>query len=128
MCARRTCRTTSPSWSSARAPATRSRRGPAEPEFTGVEAECRDPGVTDPVRQVGGAGGHRVGDDELLASREPGSFAVFYRRHVEDLVAFFMRRTRNAELAADLTANREVLIEKNVPITREKPRRRSCAR
>jgi len=43
-------------------------------------------------------------DDEPLASREPGSFAVFYRRHVEDLVAFFMRRTRNAELAADLTA------------------------
>ena len=43
-------------------------------------------------------------DDELLASLEPGSFAVFYRRHVEDLVAFFMRRTRNAELAADLTA------------------------
>src|SRR5215217_1499289 len=43
-------------------------------------------------------------DDELLASLEPGSFAVFYRRHVEDLVAFFMRRTRNAELAADLAA------------------------
>ena len=43
-------------------------------------------------------------DDELAASLEPGSFAVFYRRHVEDLVAFFMRRTRNAELAADLTA------------------------
>src|SRR5215212_5799611 len=43
-------------------------------------------------------------DEELLASREAGSFAVFYRRHVEDLVAFFMRRTRNAELAADLTA------------------------
>src|SRR5688572_16302791 len=43
-------------------------------------------------------------DDELLTGLEPGSFAVFYRRHVEDLVAFFMRRTRNAELAADLTA------------------------
>jgi RNA polymerase sigma factor (sigma-70 family) len=43
-------------------------------------------------------------DDELLASPEPGSFAVFYRRHVEDLVAVFMRRTRSAELAADLTA------------------------
>jgi DNA-directed RNA polymerase specialized sigma24 family protein len=42
-------------------------------------------------------------DDELLASLEPGSFAVFYSRHVEDLVAFFMRRTRDAELAADLT-------------------------
>jgi len=23
-------------------------------------------------------------DDELLASRQPGSFAVFYRHHVED--------------------------------------------
>jgi hypothetical protein len=23
-------------------------------------------------------------DDELLASKEPGSFAVFYRHHVED--------------------------------------------
>jgi DNA-directed RNA polymerase specialized sigma24 family protein len=43
-------------------------------------------------------------DDELLASREPGSFAAFYRRHVEDLLAFFMRRTCDAELAADLTA------------------------
>jgi RNA polymerase sigma factor (sigma-70 family) len=43
-------------------------------------------------------------DDDLLASLEPGSFAVFYRHHVEGLVAFFMRRTRNAELAADLTA------------------------
>src|ERR687883_1316852 len=43
-------------------------------------------------------------DDELLASLKPGSFAVFYRRHAEDVVAFFMRRTRTAELAADLTA------------------------
>src|ERR671931_120841 len=43
-------------------------------------------------------------DDERLAGLEPGSFAGFYRRHVEDLVAFFMRRTCNAELAADLTA------------------------
>jgi RNA polymerase sigma factor (sigma-70 family) len=43
-------------------------------------------------------------DDELLASRELGSFAVFYRRHVEGVLAFFARRTRDAELAADLTA------------------------
>ena len=43
-------------------------------------------------------------DDELLASREPGSFAVFYRRHVEDLVAFFQGRTHDPEAAADLTA------------------------
>ena len=43
-------------------------------------------------------------DDELLASLESGSFAVFYRRHVEDLVAFLMARTRSGELDADLTA------------------------
>src|SRR5215216_2030438 len=43
-------------------------------------------------------------DDELLTSRELGSFAVFYRRHVEGVLAFFARRTRDAELAADLTA------------------------
>ena len=43
-------------------------------------------------------------DDELLASLEPGSFAVFYRRHVEDVVASLMRRTGDGEFAADLTA------------------------
>jgi len=45
-----------------------------------------------------------VSDDELLVSLEAGSFAVFYRRHIEGLVAFFMGRTGGAELAADLTA------------------------
>jgi RNA polymerase sigma factor (sigma-70 family) len=45
-----------------------------------------------------------VSDQDLLASREPGSFAVFYRRHAEALLGFFARRTRDAELAADLTA------------------------
>ena len=45
-------------------------------------------------------------DDELLAATraEPEAFAVFYRRHVEALLAYFARRTRDAELAADLTA------------------------
>ncbi len=45
-------------------------------------------------------------DDELLAATraEPEAFAVFYRRHVEPLLAYFARRTRDAELAADLTA------------------------
>ena len=43
-------------------------------------------------------------DEELLASRELGSFAVFYRSHVDGLLGFFCRRTRDAELAADLTA------------------------
>src|SRR4051795_8017962 len=43
-------------------------------------------------------------DDELLASRDPGSFEQFYVRHVDAILAFFARRTRDAELAADLTS------------------------
>ncbi len=45
-------------------------------------------------------------DDELLAvtRAEPEAFAVFYRRHVDSLLAYFARRTRDGELAADLTA------------------------
>jgi RNA polymerase sigma factor (sigma-70 family) len=45
-------------------------------------------------------------DDVLLAATraEPEAFAVFYRRHVGPLLAYFARRTRDAELAADLTA------------------------
>jgi len=45
-----------------------------------------------------------LSDEELLASRELGSFAIFYRGHVEAVLGFFCRRTRDAELAADLTA------------------------
>jgi RNA polymerase sigma factor (sigma-70 family) len=43
-------------------------------------------------------------DEQLLASDELGSFAVFYRAHVDQLLGYFARRTRDAELAADLTA------------------------
>jgi RNA polymerase sigma factor (sigma-70 family) len=45
-------------------------------------------------------------DEELLAAvrREPEAFGVFYRRHVTALLGYFLRRTRDAELAADLTA------------------------
>src|SRR5689334_10642772 len=47
----------------------------------------------------------RSDDDLLAASRtEPEAFAAFYRRHVTPLLAYFVRRTRDAELAADLTA------------------------
>jgi RNA polymerase sigma-70 factor (ECF subfamily) len=45
-----------------------------------------------------------LSDEELLLSRELGSFAVFYRAHVDALLGFFCRRTHDAELAADLTA------------------------
>jgi len=47
----------------------------------------------------------RTDDDLLAATRaEPEAFAVFYRRHVGPLLAYFARRTRDAEVAADLTA------------------------
>jgi RNA polymerase sigma-70 factor (ECF subfamily) len=45
-------------------------------------------------------------DGELLAAAvaEPEAFGVFYDRHAEELLAFFFRRTADAHLAADLTA------------------------
>src|SRR3954469_14935664 len=45
-------------------------------------------------------------DEALLAAArsEPEAFAVFYRRHVRALIGYFLRRTRDAELPADLTA------------------------
>jgi RNA polymerase sigma factor (sigma-70 family) len=45
-------------------------------------------------------------DAELLAAarREPDAFAAFYDRYELKLVGYFARRTGDAELAADLTA------------------------
>ena len=45
-------------------------------------------------------------DEELLAAvdGEPDAFAVFYGRHVRPLLGYLVRRTGNAELAADLCA------------------------
>ena len=45
-------------------------------------------------------------DEELLAAvaREPEAFAVFYGRHVRPLLGYLVRRTGDAELAADLCA------------------------
>lgn len=45
-------------------------------------------------------------DEELLAATadEPEAFGVFYRRHVEALLAYLLRRTSRPELAADLCA------------------------
>jgi RNA polymerase sigma-70 factor (ECF subfamily) len=44
-------------------------------------------------------------DEELLAlsARQPEAFGVFYRRHENAMLVFFLRRTRSAETAADLT-------------------------
>src|SRR5919202_111232 len=40
----------------------------------------------------------------LAATDDPVAFARFYRRHVRGVIAFFHRRTGDAETAADLTA------------------------
>jgi RNA polymerase sigma factor (sigma-70 family) len=46
-------------------------------------------------------------DDDLLArfnSGDADAFVAFYRRHVAAVLAFFLRRTGDPELTADLTA------------------------
>jgi RNA polymerase sigma factor (sigma-70 family) len=43
-------------------------------------------------------------DDDLLTSAGVEGFAIFYRRHVESMLRYFMRSTRDPELAADLTS------------------------
>ena len=45
-------------------------------------------------------------DEDLLArvGSEPEAFGVFYRRYERSVLGYFMRRTGDPELAADLTA------------------------
>jgi RNA polymerase sigma-70 factor (ECF subfamily) len=45
-------------------------------------------------------------DGELLVATvsDPEAFAVFYRRHVRGVLAFFRRRVSSAEVALDLAA------------------------
>jgi RNA polymerase sigma factor (sigma-70 family) len=43
-------------------------------------------------------------DEELLGHDDASSFELFYNRYFERMLAFFSRRTRDPELAADLTA------------------------
>src|SRR5215218_8997101 len=45
-----------------------------------------------------------VTDEQLLTARDAASFERFYCRHVESVLGFFARRTRDPELAADLCA------------------------
>jgi RNA polymerase sigma-70 factor (ECF subfamily) len=48
-----------------------------------------------------------VHDDDLLAqfaAGDPEAFVAFYRRHLTAVLGFFLRRTGNPELTADLTA------------------------
>jgi RNA polymerase sigma factor (sigma-70 family) len=43
-------------------------------------------------------------DDDLLTSGGPEGYALFYRRHVEEILRYYARSTRDPEVAADLTA------------------------
>jgi RNA polymerase sigma-70 factor, ECF subfamily len=47
---------------------------------------------------------HGESDEGLLQAGDAPSFERFYVRHVDEMLGFFVRRTRDAELAADLTA------------------------
>jgi len=46
----------------------------------------------------------QVSDDELLVSGDAEDFGRFYDRYVETMLGYFMRRTGDPDLAADLTA------------------------
>jgi RNA polymerase sigma-70 factor (ECF subfamily) len=49
--------------------------------------------------------GERTDAELLIASRDdPDTFTELYRRHAEDLLRYFARRTRDPEAAAELTA------------------------
>ena len=47
---------------------------------------------------------HSPTDEALLLSGDPEDFGRFYDRYVRSLLAYFQRRTRDPEAAADLTA------------------------
>jgi len=52
-----------------------------------------------------GPRGRRRIDELLLATGDDGdAYAAFYRRHEEAVLRFFVRRSADAELALDLTA------------------------
>ena len=64
-------------------------------------------------------------DDGLLmryAAGDADAFAAFYRRHLPSVVGFFLRRTGDRELAADLTA--EVFAAALLAAARYKPAER----
>ena len=52
-------------------------------------------------------GGGAQPDEELLRRHnagDPDAFVAYYRRNLSAILSFFLRRTRDAELTADLTA------------------------
>jgi RNA polymerase sigma factor (sigma-70 family) len=67
------------------------------------------------------------GDEQLLVAgkRDAEAFGVFYRRRVDAVLAFFLRRTADREIAADLTA--ETFAAALAALPRYHPRRDSSA-
>ena len=66
-----------------------------------------------------------LSDEALLAAGGSAEFAVFYRRHAEDVLRYFARRVREPEAAADLTA--ETFAAAVVAQGRFRPERGSAA-
>jgi RNA polymerase sigma-70 factor (ECF subfamily) len=66
-------------------------------------------------------------DEALLAEtpNDPEAFGIFYRRHENAMLVFFLRRTANAEIAADLTA--EVFASALASARRFRPGRQPAA-
>ena len=77
------------------------------PSHAWVRRHSRNPSrpVTNAARR-GNDLSTTVSDEDLLVAsvRDEEAFAAFYRRYAKPLAGFFLRRTGNAELAADLTA------------------------
>jgi hypothetical protein len=72
-----------------------------------------------------------VSEEQLLSARDAASFELLYGRHVESLLGFFARRTRDSELAAgsqkDPTRGARVTVPRGArrvrsPWQREPPR------
>lgn len=61
----------------------------------------------------------------MAAKREAEAFGMFYRRRIDAVLAFFLRRTGNRELAADLTA--ETFAAALAALPRYRPQRQSSA-
>ena len=66
-------------------------------------------------------------DEQLLASTrgEPSAFGVFYRRHEDRVLGYFLARVGDPEVAADLTA--ETFAAALVSAHRFRPRRKKPA-
>jgi RNA polymerase sigma factor (sigma-70 family) len=64
-------------------------------------------------------------DEQLLAADGSHEFALFYRRYAQEVLGYFARRVRDAEAAADLTA--ETFAAAIVSRERFRPERGSAA-